>query len=123
MDDQPSLLGWLLMTDAFLKFIPWPSIPPILDGEWQWWGYILLLVIGIPVSMILAFGGFMLFAAFMQNLDFVSKFVPYQVAMRSVKSRSDKRWDKIYRRTQIACAVYYFPWFLALISSIGGQSE
>jgi hypothetical protein len=115
------LLGWLLLADAFIHFIPWPKIPPFLAGEWHWWGWILIVVIGVPVGFIASMVGLMMFAAFLLNMSAVSDFVPERMAMRSNAKRGDHHWNKAFKRWQIGCFVWYLPWVLATISSVSSR--
>jgi hypothetical protein len=117
------VFGWILLVDALFHFVPWPTISPFLGGEWHWWGWILVIMIGIPLGFIASIAGFMLFAAFLSNMSAVSEFVPEYMASRSKANRGDPQWQKIYQRWQIVCFVWYIPWILAALSGINRRFE
>lgn len=48
------LVTWLIAIGSFLGW----DIPPFLAGKWPWWGFVVLFVVGIPVSLGIAFLGF-----------------------------------------------------------------
>ena len=93
------------------------DIPPLLAGDWPWWGYLILCIVGIPIGAAVAFFFFIWLGVMGDFLEYLT-----QDKWKIANALSPTKSEIIYK-VLTACQFALFLPFVLAFFAWAGRSE